>query len=59
MHMGIVNALGALVVDVVLLLTMLTGLLRHAHKSPTGIWKFLYRQVTIETCFSSVLLSSL
>ena len=49
MHMGLVNALTVLVVDVVLLLAMLIGLLRHAHKSSTGIWKLLYRQVTLET----------
>ena len=41
------NASAVFVVDVVLLLTMLLGLLRHAHKNSTGIWKFLYQQVTL------------
>jgi len=35
------------VVDIVLLLTMLIGLLRHASKSSTGIWKLLYQQCII------------
>jgi hypothetical protein len=51
MHISLVNAFSVLVVDFVLLLTMLTGLLRHAHKCSTGIWKLLYRQVTLETSF--------
>ena len=34
------------VIDLVLLLTMLIGLLRHASKNSTGIWKLLYQQVT-------------
>jgi hypothetical protein len=46
MHAGLVSSLCILVVDIVLLLTMLIGLLRHAHKHPTGIWKLLYQQVT-------------
>jgi hypothetical protein len=46
-HRLLVNAIGVLVVDVVLLLTMLIGLLRHPHKSSTGMWKFLYQQVTV------------
>jgi hypothetical protein len=44
-HRGLTNALGVLVVDVVLLLTMLIGLLLHAHRHSTGIWKLLYQQV--------------
>jgi len=44
---GIVSALGVLVVDIVLLLTMLIGLLRHAQKSSIGIWKLLYQQCII------------
>ena len=43
---GLVNAIGILVADAVLLLTMLVGLLRHPHRSSTGMWKFLYQQVT-------------
>lgn len=50
---ALVNALGALVVDGVLLLTMLIGLLRHAHRNSTGIWKLLYQQVTDKTFYSS------
>jgi hypothetical protein len=42
---GLVNAIGALVVDVVLCIAMLIGLLRHAHISSTGIWHLLYQQV--------------
>ena len=42
---GLANALGVLGADAVLLLTMLIGLLRHAHKHPSGIWKLLYQQV--------------
>lgn len=43
---GLVNAIGVLVADAVLLLTMLVGLLLHPHKSSIGMWKFLYQQVT-------------
>ena len=50
-HNGLVNAFGILVVDVVLLLTMLIGLLRDAHRSSIGIWKLLYQQVTQSKCF--------
>jgi len=50
---GLVNAIGVLVADAVLLLTMLVGLLRHPHRSSTGMWKFLYQQVT-HVRFSSV-----
>jgi len=46
-HRGLVNALGVLVVDVVLLVTMLIGLLRYANRSSTGIWKVLYQQCII------------
>ena len=45
-HTELVNAFGVLVVDAVLLLTMLIGLLRHAHRGSTGIWKLLYQQVS-------------
>jgi hypothetical protein len=47
-HRGLANATGILVVDVMLLLTMLIGLLRHPHKSSTGMWKFLYQQVILD-----------
>jgi len=46
-HNGIVNAIGILVVDVVLLLTMLIGLLRDARRNSIGIWKLLYQQCII------------
>ena len=42
-HGSLVNALGILVVDVVLFLAMLIGLLRH--RNSDGIWKLLYQQV--------------
>jgi len=44
---ALVNALGALVVDVMLLLTMFVGLLRPTHRNPTGIWQLLYQQCII------------
>jgi hypothetical protein len=44
-HNGLVNALAVLVADMVLLLTMLIGLLRHASRRSTGLWKLLYQQV--------------
>jgi hypothetical protein len=44
---ALTNAIGVLVVDVVLLLTMLIGLLLHAHRHSTGIWKLLYQQVIL------------
>lgn len=45
-HRGLVNAVGILVVDVVLLLAMLIGLLRHSHRNSAGIWQLLYQQVS-------------
>ena len=48
-HRALANALGALVVDGMLLLTMLIGLLRDAHGNSTGICKLLYQQVTHRT----------
>ena len=45
-HRALVNALGALVVDGTLLLTMFIGLLRHVHRNSSGIWNLLYQQVT-------------
>jgi hypothetical protein len=43
---GLVNAIGVLVVDVVLLLAMLIGLLQHVSRNSPGIWKVLYQQVS-------------
>ena len=45
---GHINATGVLVVDIVLLLTMLIGLLRHVHRNSIGMWKLLYQQVSLE-----------
>jgi hypothetical protein len=45
LHKSLVSAVGILMVDVVLLVSMLTGLLRHAHRSSFGTWHFLYQQV--------------
>ena len=42
---GLVNASVVLLVDVVLLIIMLIGLLKHAYRSSTGIWYLLYQQV--------------
>ncbi|KAI0291213.1 hypothetical protein B0F90DRAFT_1778553 [Multifurca ochricompacta] len=50
-HRGLLNAIGVLVVDVVLLMTMLIGLLRYAHRSLTGIWYLLYQQVIQQPSF--------
>jgi len=46
-HDVIVNAIGALVVDLVLLLTMLIGLLRLGARNSGGIWNLLYQQCII------------
>jgi len=46
-HEGLVNSIGVFVADIVLLLTMLIGLLRHEHRNPTGIWRLLYQQCII------------
>ncbi|KAI0299650.1 hypothetical protein B0F90DRAFT_598113 [Multifurca ochricompacta] len=46
-HRGLLNVIGILAVDVVLLVTMLIGLLRYAHRSSTGIWYLLYQQCII------------
>lgn len=48
---GLVNSIGVLAVDVVLLLAMLIGLLRSAHKNSTGIWYLLYQQVSTSPSF--------
>ena len=52
---GLVNAIGALVVDVVLCIAMLIGHLRHAHRDSTGIWYLLYQQVMLRffSCLGS------
>jgi hypothetical protein len=51
----LLNTLGILIVDVILLLAMLIGLLRHPHRNSTGLWKFLYQQVILvrfPSCFA-------
>jgi hypothetical protein len=45
-HNALANALAVLVADMVLLVTMLIGLLRHASRRSTGLWKLLYQQVS-------------
>ena len=49
---GLVNALAVLVADMVLLLALLIGLLRHASRGSTCFWKLFYRQVS-SNCPSS------
>ncbi|KAI9456852.1 hypothetical protein BJY52DRAFT_536213 [Lactarius psammicola] len=46
-HSGLVSAAAILAVDIMLLMIMLIGLLRHAHVSSTGIWHLLYKQCII------------
>ena len=56
--LGIRKSLSApvavLVVDIVLLMSMLIGLLWHAHRSSTGIWYLLYQQVMPSLLSSTV-----
>ncbi|KAH9954911.1 hypothetical protein BGW80DRAFT_381135 [Lactifluus volemus] len=40
----LLNAISSLTVDLMLLMGMLIGLLRHVHRSSTGIWRLLYQQ---------------
>ncbi|KAI0248167.1 hypothetical protein BJV78DRAFT_842672 [Lactifluus subvellereus] len=47
LHNFLSAAAVALVVDIVLLMSMLIGLLRHAHRTSTGIWYLLYQQCII------------
>ena len=47
MRKCLVNAVATLVADIILLITMLIGLLRHAQRSSTGIWPLLYQQVML------------
>jgi hypothetical protein len=53
LHKSLINTVGIMVVDLVLLVGMLVGLLRYAHRSSTGIWRLLYQQV-VHCPFSSV-----
>ena len=46
---GLVNAVAMLVIDVVLLVSMLIGLLRHVYSKSGSMWKLLYQQVTFRT----------
>lgn len=46
-HDGLINTLAVLVADMVLLLIMLIGLLRHASRRSTALWKLLYQQCII------------
>ena len=45
-HNTLINAVAVLVADMALLLTLLIGLLRHANRRSTGLWKLLYQQVS-------------
>ncbi|KAI0246162.1 hypothetical protein BJV78DRAFT_193727 [Lactifluus subvellereus] len=53
-HKSLSAAVVALVVDIVLLMSMLIGLLRHAHGSSTGIWYLLYQQCIIWIALASI-----
>ncbi|KAI9456850.1 hypothetical protein BJY52DRAFT_536114 [Lactarius psammicola] len=46
-HSLVSAAATILAVDIMLLVTMLVGLLRHAHRRPAGIWHLLYKQCII------------
>ncbi|KAI0245060.1 hypothetical protein BJV78DRAFT_741710 [Lactifluus subvellereus] len=46
-HKYLSGAVVTLVVEIVLLMSMLIGLLRYAHRSSTGIWYLLYQQCII------------
>ncbi|KAI9456848.1 hypothetical protein BJY52DRAFT_1417004 [Lactarius psammicola] len=46
-HSGLASAATSMAVDTMLLVAMLIGLLRHAHRSSTGIWNLLYKQCII------------
>ena len=54
LHKLLVNGIGVLVVDMLLLMSMLIGLLRFEHRSSSGIWRLLYQQVIILYIFSCV-----
>ena len=54
-HKGLVNSIAVLVADLVLLLIMLIGLLRHVGKDSAGIWKLLYQQVSSKRFYSLAL----
>jgi hypothetical protein len=41
------SAVGSLVTDVILVISMLIGLVRSPHSSTTGLWRLLYQQVVI------------
>ncbi|KAI0246154.1 hypothetical protein BJV78DRAFT_192681 [Lactifluus subvellereus] len=53
-HKTLSGAVAVLVVDVVLLMSMLIGLLRYAHRSSTGIWYLLYQQCIIWIALASI-----
>ena len=41
------GAVGSVVTDVILVISMLIGLVRSPHSSTTGLWRLLYQQVVI------------
>ncbi|KAI0248152.1 hypothetical protein BJV78DRAFT_839789 [Lactifluus subvellereus] len=53
-HKSLSAGVVALVVDIVLLMSMLIGLLRYAHRSSTGIWYLLYQQCIIWIALASI-----
>ncbi|KAI0248162.1 hypothetical protein BJV78DRAFT_1285029 [Lactifluus subvellereus] len=53
-HKSLSAAYSILVADIVLLMSMLIGLLRYAHRNSTGIWYLLYQQCIIWIAFASI-----
>ncbi|KAH8984002.1 hypothetical protein EDB86DRAFT_169820 [Lactarius hatsudake] len=51
---GLVGAGAILAADIILLMIMLIGLLRHAHGSSIGIWNLLYKQCIIWIILAAV-----
>jgi len=54
LHKSLSAAVAILVVDIVLLMVMLIGLLRYAHRGSTGIWYLLYQQCIIWIAVASI-----
>ncbi|KAI0246157.1 hypothetical protein BJV78DRAFT_1158090 [Lactifluus subvellereus] len=54
LHKYLSSGVAVLVVDIVLFMSMLIGLLRHVHRSSTGIWYLLYQQCIIWIALASI-----
>ncbi|KAI0248155.1 hypothetical protein BJV78DRAFT_839949 [Lactifluus subvellereus] len=54
LHKSLSAVVAVLVVDIVLLMSMLIGLLRYAHRNSTGIWYLLYQQCIIWIALASI-----